>query len=258
MKGRLLTVPSLLAMGLLLFTASADAGWIIEQVDTDFPGEVTTYSIKGGRIRVEGLVPGLVVLLDLAAAEGYILDEGSSRYGGGKLSKIEAVMHKRKAGSGRIDEKLISGEKRDRSGMVLPDLRIERTVDAGAVAGFESARYRIFLGEELVEEIWVAPNLAVLADGNVAALFMALDIMTGGTPAESWDFPPGYDEHPDYLEVLNSGFPLRRTLYFVGEGTTEEIRSARETPLPDALFDIPGGMEDVGYKKYLNLFIGMD
>lgn len=259
MRRRLLRGLSFLAASLLLFPVSrADAGWIIEQVDADFPGAETVYFVDGDRVRIVGLIPDLVILLDLSVGDGYILDESRGKYAGGGLAKIEAAMHKRKRGNVKKNSEDVSVNEQGGPKVVLPDMRIERVPETDMVAGFESSRYRIFLSEELVEEIWIAPDVTALVEGGISKLFSALEIMDGGTSRETWDFPPGYDEHPDYLELLNSGFPVRRTLFFIGEGSTEEVRSAREEPLPDSLFSIPEGMKKVGYKGYLNLFMGMD
>ena len=88
---------------------------------------------------------------------------------------------------------------------------------------------------------------------RAAAFFSFLKRMTGGSPAETADFPPGYDEHPDYLELLRTGFPLRRTLYFVGEKNTVEVTKAAEKALPEEFLALPAGLEESDYPE---LFLG--
>jgi hypothetical protein len=237
----------------LLFASPASAGWVIDVVDPDFPAATTTYYFQDDKARVEGLIPDLAFIIDLASGEGYIIDLKAGRYAGGEIGQVEdALREERRKGDAGEPEETTDRDGGERE-VVFPQVFLERSLDAEKVAGFDSEHYRILLDEEMVEELWLSPVVGALKEGRAAAFFSFLERMTGGSPAETADFPPGYDEHPDYLELLRTGFPLRRTLYFVGEKNTVEVTKATKKNLPEGFFALPAGMEE---SDYLGLFLG--
>jgi hypothetical protein len=247
------TLAAALLAALLLFPSPASAGWVIDVVDPDFPTETTTYYFQDDKARVEGLIAGLAFIIDLASGEGYIIDVKAGRYAGGEIGQVEeALREERLKGDAGEPEETTEDAGGEREA-VFPLVLLERSLDAEKVAGFDSEHYRVLLEEELVEELWLSPAVGALKEGRAAAFFSFLERMTGGSPAETADFPPGYDEHPDYLELLRTGFPLRRTLYFVGEKNIVEVTKAAEKALPEGLFTLPAGMEESDYPA---LFLG--
>lgn len=233
------------------------AGWIVEEFDADFPGESRTYLFQDGRVRVEGLLPGLTVLLDLPAAEGYIIDEKRGAYAGGRVDDIERAFREERKGAAANAAPEESSAGKPGAPVVYPGVRLERSSGGDKVAGFDSEHYRVLLDEEeeeeLVEELWLAPGIGALKGENILSFLSGLEVMTGGSTWEREDFPPGYDEHPDYLQILKSGFPVRKTLYLIGERSTVEVRAAVEKDLPESAFSVPAGLRKA---DYLELFLG--
>lgn len=230
------------------------AGWIVEEFDADLPGESRTYFFQDGGVRAEGVLPGLVVILDLPAGEGFIIDEKRGAYAGGKMGEIEAAFRAERKGRGTEAAPEIIPSAQPDAPVAYPKMRLERSTGREKVAGFDSEHYRVLLDEDenLVEELWLAPALTALKGEYLRPFLTGMMVMTGGSAWEREDFPPGYDDNPDYLEILKAGFPVRRTLYFIGETTTVEVRAAVEKPLPESAFLVPEGLEKV---DYLGLFL---
>ena len=83
---------------------AARAGWIVEEVDGDFPEAVRTSFFQGSRARVEGLLGSAVFLVDIDRREGYLVDEAAGRCAGGPIADIAAAFREergRPEGPGR-------------------------------------------------------------------------------------------------------------------------------------------------------------
>jgi hypothetical protein len=228
------------------------SGWVIEATDPDFPGDRTTFFFSNGKVRVEGLVEGLVFLVNLEAGEGYIVDEGVSRYGGGKIENIvEAVVARWKDEAGEEKEE----EEESNSGppAAMPQVRFERVSGGETVAGFATEHYRVFLEDLLVEELWLAPEIGAVTSGAGGSLFSMLDAMTGGGDGEREGFPPGYEEQGPYRELLRTGYAVRKITYYRKEESRVEVVSAARQDLSPELFSIPPGMAEA---RYLKVFFG--
>jgi len=222
------------------------SGWVIETMDPDFPGDRTTYFFSDGKVRVEGLVEGLVFLVNLEAGEGYIVDEKASRYGGGKIEHIvEAVEARGK----KVGLKVKEGEGGGDSGppAVMPQVTFERVSGGETVAGFATEHYRIFLEDLQVEDLWFAPKISAVTSGAGGSLFSILDAMTGGGDGEREGFPPGYEEHESYRELLGTGYTVRKVTYYRKEESRVEVVKAERKELSPELFSVPAGFAETGY-----------
>lgn len=224
--------------------AALGSGWVIETTDPDFPDDRTTYFFSDGKVRVEGLVEGLVFLVHLEAGEGYIVDERASRYGGGKMEFIlEAVEARRKEETGSDPS------------AVMPQVTLERVSGGEKVAGFATEHYRVFMEDLLVEELWFAPEIDAVTGGAGGSLFSMLDVMTGGGDGERGGFPPGYEEQESYRDLLRTGYAVRKITYYRKAENRVEVVRAERKKLPPEIFSIPPGMAEAGY---LELFFGRD
>jgi len=235
------------AAWLLLPAGVFGADWVIEKVDPDFPADRMIYSYSEGKVRVEGLLEGLVFLIDLPAGEGFIVDKEAGMYAGGDIDGIARMMHPRKGSGGGSEA---DARKDLVSAAVMPGVRIETVAEAETVAGFSAEHYRVFLDDLLVEELWLSPDITAGRGGSAAAL---LDIMTGGGEEEG--FPPGYEKKGTYLELSGRGYPVRRVTYFRREENRIEVVKAERVTLPDGIFEVPADMEKMPYRK---LFRGRD
>jgi len=235
---------------LLLPVGAFGSDWTIEKIDPDFPGDRVIYSYSEGKVRVAGLLDGLVLLIDLPMGEGFIVDEKAARYAGGDIDGIAGMMRTRR-GSG--DGAEAGPGEGSRSPAVMPGVRIEMVVEEETVAGFAAQHYRVFLEDLLVEELWIAPDITAVTVGAGGSLAAFLDIMTGN--GEVGDFPPGYEEQEAYRELSGRGYVVRQITYFRQEENRVEVVKAERTTLPPGIFEVPEEMEERPYRK---LFLGKD
>ncbi len=229
-------------LGLLLSApCAALAGWAIEEVDPDFPQDRTTLLFSGQKVRVSGLVDGLVFLVDLAEGKGYVVDEKRGLYAGGTVKAIGAELRERgdaPSGEGAAEYAV----------SVLPPLQVAPVAGEETVAGRRAEGYRVLMGDLLVEELWIAPSVTPPTEGPSASLFAILEVMTGGGETGAGDFPPPYEEEAAYREVLLRGYPVRRVRHYRGETSVLEVTSAEQGDFPDDLFAVPPGFTRRDYR----------
>lgn len=238
------------AAWLLLPSGVFGSDWTIEKIDPDFPEDRVIHFYSEGKVRVEGLVDGLVFLVDLSAGEGFIVDEEAGKYAGGDIDGIAGMMRPARKGE---DGTEVGPEESSRSSAAMPGVRIEKVAEEEVVAGFAAERYRVFLEDLLVEELWFAPGITAVTAGAEGSLASFLDIMTGS--GEDEGFPPGYEGQEAYRKLSGRGYVVRQVTYFRREENRIEAVKAERTTFSPGIFEVPEEMEEAPYRK---LFLGRD
>jgi hypothetical protein len=236
-----------LAAALLLPCASpARAGYRIQEADPEFPGEVTTYWFQAGKARIDGALEGLTMLVDLKSGEGWLVDADLKRYAGGPLDQLAAEL-------ARLEEEQGGEVAAEDAADDAPPPEKPRSVevkDLGAaerLLGYETRRHAVHVDGELIEELWIAPKLAVAAEVDQAAFAAAMSKMLG----EGMGAGQGYEQSAAYRALRATGFPLRQVLHFVGEKSTLEVTAVAVQDFPAADFAVPKGFTRVGYAELL-------
>ena len=241
------TLAAALAAGLLLASvSSARAGYRIQEVDPEFPGEVTTYRFQGGKARVDGALEGLTMIVDTKAGEGWLIDAALRRFAGGKFDELAAEL-------ARIDEQE-RGDEAEEEGVDEEEapakphsVEVKDLGPAERLLGYETRRHQVFVDAELIEELWVAPKIDVASEVDPALFAAAMRKMLG----ESMSVGQGYEDSPAYRALRAAGYPLRQVLYFVGEKSTLEASAVAVESLPAGDFAVPQGFARVGYAELL-------
>jgi hypothetical protein len=235
-----------LALGLLLApSTSAQAGYRIQEIDPEFPDEVTTYWFQGGKARVDGALEGLTMIVDTQSGEGWLIDAALRRYAGGKFDALAAEL-------ARLDERdeEVSPDE-DAGERAAPDrphnVEIKDLGPGDRLLGYETRRHQVFVDAELIEELWIAPKLDVASEVDPAAFAAGMRKMLG----ESMSVGQGDEESPAYRTLRSSGYPLRQVLYFVGEKSTLDVTAVAAEKLPDSDFAVPKGYARIGYAELL-------
>jgi hypothetical protein len=237
---------SLAAALLLAPFSSARAGYRIQEVDPEFPGEVTTYWFQGGKARVDGALEGLTMLVDTKAGEGWLIDHALRRFAGGKFDELAAEL-------ARIDEQELeettpAEDAAEAEASAKPhSVEIKDLGAADRLRGYETRRHQVFVDGELIEELWMAPKINVAAEVDPAAFAAGMRKMLG----ESMSVGQGYEESAAYRALRATGHPLRQVLYFVGEKSTLEATVVATETFPAGDFDVPKGFSRVGYAELL-------
>jgi hypothetical protein len=232
----------------LLFAAAAPgrAGYRIQEVDPEFPGEVTTYWFQGGKARVDGALEGLTMIVDTKAGEGWLFDAALKRFAGGSLDALAAELAKLDAEE-RGEEAAEGGAAEGTTQQKPHAVETKDLGPAERLLGYETRHHRVLVDGEVIEELWIAPKLDVAAEVDPAAFAAAMRKMLG----DGMSLGQGYEESAAYRALRATGYPLRQVLFFVGEKSTLEVKSVAVEKIPAADFAVPKGFARVGYAELL-------
>ncbi len=231
------------ALAALLAAAPASAGWRLQEVDPEFPGEAATYWFQDGKARLEGALEGLAVIVDVKGGSGWIVEESSKRYAGGKVEKLAEQLRSLE------DEGYAEDEPFDDDEAGVGPVVVKSLGPGEKILGYETERYQVFVDDELLEELWVAPKVAIEREIDPEAFARAVELMLGGGTG----MDQGYEDDPAYVKLRTAGYPLRQVLHFVGEKSTLEVTAAEQKEFPASLFAVPAGLSETGY---VDLLIG--
>ena len=224
------------------------AGFRIQEVDLEFPQDVSVSWFQGGKARVDGALEGLTVIIDVRNEEGWIIDSSSKRYAGGKIAELAEILKKIEVD---LENDAAPGESTGKKAEAAPAKSLAIAVkDLGAgerLQGYDTRHYQVLVDGELLEELWLAPKIQIASEIDVVAFGTAMQRMLGGGAG----LTQGYEESEAYRNLRAGGYPLRQVLYFVGEKSTLEVTSVTIKELPDSDFAVPKAFSKVGYAELL-------
>jgi len=239
---------ALVAAGVVVLAAAlpARAGIRVQEVDPEFPEDVTTSVFQGGMARVDGALEGLTVIIDVKNGEGWLIDAATKRYAGGKIPTLAEEL--RKVEQSQADE-AAAGDGRKGAGETgkARAVQVKDMGPAERLQGYDTRRYQVLVDGELLEELWLAPKLEIGREIDLAAFGVGMQKMLGG----GGELSQGYEESEAYRKLRATGYPLRQVLYFVGEKSTLEAKSVTIQGFPPSDFAVPTGFTKVGYAELL-------
>ena len=232
----------------LLAALPALAGFRIEEADLEFPKDVSVFWFQGGKARVDGALEGLTVIIDIKNGEGWLIDNASKRFAGGKLAELAEILKKVE---GPLDNDPVPGDTPDKKAATesaKPLAVVVKDLGAGEkLQGYDTRHYQVLVDDEVLEELWLAPKIQVASEIDLVAFGTAMQKMLGGGAGLS----QGYEESETYRNLRAGGYPLRQVLFFVGEKSTLEVTSVAVKDLPPSDFAVPKGFTRVGYAELL-------
>jgi len=225
------------------------AGYRIQEVDPEFPKEVTTTWFQGGKVRVDGALEGLSLVIDVRNGEGWLIEAQGKRYAGGAIADLAGELRKIEDEQAREDAATEEAAEEIAKDVPAKPHSIQ-VKDLGAgepLLGYQTSRHQVLVDGELLEELWLAPKLDVSREVDLGAYQAALQKMLGGAAAAS----QGYEESEAYRRLRAVGYPLRQVLYFVGEKTTLQVTSVAVETLPASDFAVPKEYKRIGFTDLL-------
>lgn len=226
----------------------ARAGFLIQEIDPEFPEDVTTSWFQGGKARVDGALEGLSVIVDVKSGEGWLIEAASKRYAGGRIEELAEEL--RKVEEAQFDDAAPDGRGAgEPAEQPIKALAVQiREMGAGErLQGYETRRAQVLVEGELLEELWLAPKLEIAREIDLAAFGAAIQKMLGGGAGLN----QGYEGSEVYRKLRATGYPLRQVLFFVGEKNTIEVTSVAVKELSASDFAVPKGYSKVGYTELL-------
>jgi hypothetical protein len=237
-------VTAAVAVLILASAATGRAGFRFQEVDPEFPADVTTSWFQGGKARVDGALEGLTVIVDLKSGEGWLIDSAFKRYAGGKIAELAEELRKAEG----TQAEAAGSDDQEAAGRKKPHAIQVKDLGAGErLQGYDTRRHQVLVDGELLEELWLAPKLEVAREIDLTAFMTALQKMLGGGAGLN----QGYEQSEEYRRLRAAGYPLRQVLYFVGEKSTLEVTSVAVQAFPASDFAIPKGFAKVGYVQLL-------
>lgn len=245
MRNKLAAAIAVLA---ILAAAPALAGFRIQEADLEFPQDVSVSWFQGGKARVDGALEGLTVIVDLKNGDGWLIDNASKRFAGGRLSELSEIMKKIEGALGSDTGPGDPAGRKAPAESARPLATVVKDFGAGErILGFETRHVQVLVEGELLEELWLAPKIQIAGEVDLVAFRDAMQKMLGGGAG----LGQGYEESDSYRNLRAGGYPLRQVLYFVGEKSTLEVTSVTVKDFPASDFDIPKGFTKIGYAELL-------
>lgn len=126
-----------------------------------------------------------------------------------------------------------------------PDIRIEKTDTIEQLAGYRGIRYKVFVAGEMVEELWLCPEINAFDELNL----YKMDDFFGSNDKEF-----DYATSDAYINMLKkNGFPIKEIHYSFGERTEEiRLKSAEKKNLSNDLFNVPVDGQKVGLSEMIS------
>jgi hypothetical protein len=228
------------------------AGWMIQEVDPEFPNEATTYWFQEGQVRVEGVLEGLTILINLKKEEGYLVDRASKRYAGGKLADLSEQLRKLEAdalppGAETAADAADKGAAPAPAEPERPGTVEVKDVGPGErLLGYDTRQYQVRVDGDLLEDILVAPKIDVQREVDLPVFSTTMQKMLGGSGVTQ-----GYENTPEYRAIAKGGYPVRQVLSFMDQKSTLEVRKAEAKRFPPEDFVVPPGFAKIGYVELL-------
>ncbi len=129
------------------------------------------------------------------------------------------------------------------------DVRVEKSGPGGAIAGYDTQKFRVFADGELYEELWITTDKKLIAEAGgldkIARFEKCANQAMGQASVES---------HPDYISLITSGWLLKSVSHEDGvPETMVDVRSIESRKISDSEFAIPGDYRQVGFEEMLQM-----
>jgi hypothetical protein len=231
-----------------LLHGNAIAGWQVTCKIVSNEGSVITETlfIEQGKIKIE--LPDIIATFDLKSGSLILADPVNFVYYQGSMTeytdglktfRLAALLESDKG----LTEKPAAGSKFGDSAQIenyYNDLKIPagilgvvKTETESEIAGYRTTKYNILLNGILKEEVWIAPEIQ-LGEEFVWSIFLNFLKTTGIE-----DMAPAYLNSPEYFDLLNSGFPLRRIIIANGIRTETQVSRIKEKTISGYEFETP-------------------
>lgn len=124
-------------------------------------------------------------------------------------------------------------------------LSVFRVNDTLKALGKPTEKYQINLEGRKMEEIWISPSLDLRMHYSWEKYLYFYSVIDPGNRM------PAYMYHPDFLSLLDKGFPVRRIILKEGYKTEVQINRMEEKTIPDYEFFTPSQCRKVSYAEWL-------
>ncbi|MCK4547008.1 MAG: DUF4412 domain-containing protein [Candidatus Eisenbacteria sp.] len=238
------TVALFCAMVILLMASPVLAGWVVEEVSGDAEDqEVTTLYIQDNKIKAVG---SQIMIFDLEKGTFCVVIPQQKVY---YIGQVGEMQKQAEAVGKRMEEeylKQLPPEQREayeqyRKSMKKEEppaarklkVQVKKTSEKPKIVGYSTQKYEVRVDGELVEELWIAPDVNVGAEIDLGKYREFSTSMSSGSAEAS------YSLAEEYMALMERGYPLKKIEYEEGEQTVTEATKAEKKKIPDSEFRPP-------------------
>jgi hypothetical protein len=253
---RILFTPLLL----VTFCVHSYAGWLLTGKNIDSEGKAVPMRIfiEHHRIKIEQ--PEYIAQFDMKTRRVVLVDPVKLTFYQGSLSEyMDGVkVFKRKAlkeATSQMDINQANTYSQtylnqidhffDIPGVAAGSMTIKKTNVVFKMVGWQTEKYEISLEGVLKEQVWIAPGMQAGEGFDWKLYFMFLK--TAGLEDQSLS----YMNTPEYLDLLSTGFPLRKMVIVNGTQTEFQVNRLEEKTIPDYEFYTPSLCKELTIDAWL-------
>jgi hypothetical protein len=217
-------------------------------------------SIEDGKIKVVE-TDDTATIIDVAGGRVVFVSDRSKTYWEGKPEDVKKFAEEMK---NRMIEKALEqvppeqreqmrkamlqmmGEAEKKGDRPAPAVRVEKTGEVREVLGRKTERVKVIVDGEVVEDLWLCPELKLSAEIDVDKFFRMTQALSGdGGEGE-------YQNSPKYREIFRMGIPLKERER-QGSGWVERETTRLEVKrIPASEFQPPRGYRKVSLKEWFS------
>ncbi|HVN84066.1 MAG TPA: hypothetical protein VMW17_04385 [Candidatus Binatia bacterium] len=244
-----------LLVGLLVVgsVASAQAGWVIEQINVAKqprgdagPEEPATLRISEGRLRVAQ--PNIVTVQDCVKSRFIMFVPERNIYWSGSIDEYVSELR------GQLTRSLVAGAPVGATPSTgeapkiptvnaagLPKIVVRKTEEQAKIAGYDTIKYVIESDGATFQEVWLSTAINMNADLDPKKYLACQTKVSAGMAGASASHFNALYRSPDYLALLSSGAILKTITNHAAGSYTQEVRSVTRADIADNEFDVPTG-----------------
>jgi hypothetical protein len=122
---------------------------------------------------------------------------------------------------------------------------VKKTNVVFKMVGWQTEKYEISLNGLLKEQVWIAPGMQA-GEGFEWTLYFRF-LKAAGLEDQSLI----YMNTPEYLDLLHTGFPLRKMVFTNGNQTEFQVNRLEEKTIPDYEFYTPSLCKELTISEWL-------
>lgn len=235
----------LIAMAIaFLFVIPANAGFVM--VDQD---GVTTLISKG---RMKNAWDGIIMILNGPRDEIIFINNEQKIYSSGTSDEycksLSAMFEQMMKGVPEEQRKMMEQMMAKGKDSSRQDVSIVKSGDGGIIAGYKTLKYKVLVGGELFEEIWMSQDSSLMKE------YMPLiPVLKKFNSCEnSMEMEPSPENSPEYQKLWEAGVELKSVKYEKGssEPETNVVQLDKKTILGSE-FKTPLGFKKISFAEFL-------
>ncbi len=234
-----LLISSLVIAAIVGFTAPVFAGWV--QVDRE--GAITL--ISEGMLKQTSGGEDQYSVLDARRGNIIFVDPKRKVYSKETIDDFcKAVIE----GMNKVRKAMPAEDKGKQKGGKDVRVSVTKEGDGGAVAGYNTVKYKVLTDGKLYEEIWLTSDPAVMKDleSVFRTVMKKFEKCLASLANVSDSLALSVEETQEYRELERQGWQMRSKTYAGGRGPlTSEIVKLEKRDIPASEFEVPSGYKKV-------------